>query len=60
MDKYLQNLIDQGADPVLVAKLSTAAPGEVRGPRTADPAPAPSPPTDDAPKPKKRPVRKPR
>lgn len=39
MDKYLQNLIDQGADPVLVAKLSTAAPGEVRGAAHGRPGP---------------------
>ena len=45
MDKYVQNLIDQGADQVLIAKLSDRAydkPKTVKKPKTDD-APAKKP-----------------
>ena len=53
MGKYLQNLIAQGADPVLIAKLGGDLPADAApvGDDTADDTPAPRKP---ATKPRKR------
>ena len=52
MGKYLQNLIAQGADPVLIAKLGGDLPADAApvGDDTADDTPAPRKPA----KPRKR------